>query len=129
MTMRLSTCFSVGCQVDGRSPGEVGDDIIASCVIESRTLMSESASNLIIHSPRLRRTSSRQRAATDIQFTCEQVTSQYDPLYVIFLCQTHSYLREGFLSHHESHTLCQHFSPYLLLLVNLWSAPLRVRRR
>lgn len=34
----LGTCFSVGCQVDGRSPKEVSDDI-ASGEIESRTLV------------------------------------------------------------------------------------------
>lgn len=34
----LGTCFSVGCQVDGRSPKEVSDDI-ASGEIESRALV------------------------------------------------------------------------------------------
>lgn len=121
----LGTAFSVGCQVDGRSPKEISDDI-ESGAIESMFNNVQFAGPLLTSSQFLSHENLYTTCLCYITTVAQHKTSSTG----VF---KHSFILLCMLFRRISdRVLCQHSGPYPLSLAdwfNLWFGPILVQRR
>ena len=121
----LGTAFSVGCQVDGRSPKDISDDI-ESGAIESMCKHAHYADPLLTSCQSLSHEKSYITCLCYITTVAQHGTSPIATFQRFFtlLCMLFRRVSDS--------VLCQHSGPYPLSLAdwfNLWFGPILVQRR